>query len=423
MPETIADFEAILDNATTMNGRSAHQFAIIGSDDYYLTDEAWNQISDPPRKNGYIWNTEIYEGEPSYDWNFGYKRILYANIVLEGLDKINPENEEVARWETVKGGAHFYRGSTFFYLAQLFARQYNSETSETDLGIPLRLEPDANLKIKRASLESTYVQIIEDLKIAVDLLPYSTKFKQQPGKQAAMAMLARVYLQMGNYEQAKGWADETLAVSQELIDYNTLDFNAAYPFPNGGQTNVEILFLDLTGTIVNEIDFNANETLYSSYQDNDLRKLAFWKESSTGTGYYRGSYTGKSSFFTGLAIDEVFLIRAECNTRLGKLTEAIDDINTLLSSRFKRDAYVPLDNNLHKDELLQVVLNERRKELVFRGLRWADLKRLNQDPDLATGISRNLKGTEYKLEPNDVRWVWPIPNDAVEIGGLQQNPR
>jgi len=69
------------------------------------------------------------------------------------------------------------------------------------------------------------------------------------------------------------------------------------------------------------------------------------------------------------------------------------------------------------------ILAERRKELCFRGIRWSDLRRLNQDPTYAVTLQRLLNGTTYTLPANDLRYTLLIPLDEIQISGLQQNPR
>ena len=75
------------------------------------------------------------------------------------------------------------------------------------------------------------------------------------------------------------------------------------------------------------------------------------------------------------------------------------------------------------DELLRIILQERRKELLFRSLRWTDLRRLNKDSRFAVTLTRKLNNDTYTLPPNDARYVLPIPQQEIEESGIQQNPR
>jgi hypothetical protein len=72
-------------------------------------------------------------------------------------------------------------------------------------------------------------------------------------------------------------------------------------------------------------------------------------------------------------------------------------------------------------ELLGIILVERRKELLFRGTRLTDLKRLNQDSRFAVTLKRKLNGTLYELSPNDNRYIAQLPKIVTDFG-VKQNP-
>lgn len=422
VPTKVSDFEAILDNTIAMNSRPPFQFALLGSDEYYVPESYWN-MANPVIKNGYIWKKDIYEGMHSEDWNYGYRRILTANLALSGLNKIDPMEDEIKYWNHVKGTALFHRGYAYFCLAQLFAKQYDPASDDVELGIPLRLEPDPTLEMKRSNLKDTYVQILNDLNEALQLLPERSISKYRPSKVAAQAMLARVYLQIGDYEMALNMANGVNTGENYLLDYNSLDDESNYPFPAGGLDNPEIIFLDISGSAVHSEYLTVDTLLYDEYSTDDLRRSTFWEPNDWGGYGFRGSYSGGVALFTGLALDEIYLIRAECNARLGNLEVAIAHMNELLSTRYRKGTYEMINPALGADNLLTLVLEERKKQLVFRGLRWADLKRLNAEEQFQTTLTREIGGLLYKLEPNSLRYVWPIPPEAIDIGGLQQNPR
>jgi len=98
------------------------------------------------------------------------------------------------------------------------------------------------------------------------------------------------------------------------------------------------------------------------------------------------------------------------------------DLDTLLVIRRKTDTYVPLTAG-SADEALSIVLTERRKELVMRGLRWTDLGRLNEDSRFAKTLTRQIAGTSYTLPPNDPRYVLLIPNEVIQFTKMEQNSR
>src|SRR5690606_16588623 len=116
--------------------------------------------------------------------------------------------------------------------------------------------------------------------------------------------------------------------------------------------------------------------------------------------------------FAGLATDEVYLIRAEIAARLGNTEQALNDLNRLKAARWEKNvAFQPYTANT-QDEALSYVLQERKKELLFRGLRWSDLRRLNVEGFLIT-LERRIGNQIYQLIPNDLRYVYPIPNEVI----------
>ena len=156
-----------------------------------------------------------------------------------------------------------------------------------------------------------------------------------------------------------------------------------------------------------------------------MRGQIFFKKIGIGPNYrFTGNYEGSflsSDFFNGLAVDELYLIRAECYARTNKPTEAMADLNTLLATRWVTGTYVNMVASNAEDALIKV-LTERRKELVMRGQRWTDLRRLNKDTRFAKTLRRVLD-KNYDLPPNDSRYVLLIPDEVIKGAGIEQNPR
>lgn len=433
IPTKLEDYRAILDNGSLMNNFSSHSLGILGGDEVYVRDQVYNSSFRLAwEKNAYIWEKDVFGMLAVPDWDYGYKRILYANVVLDGLKTISIEPKEKDVFNEVKGAAYFLRAFSFLQLSDLFSRQFDKSNAENTLGIPLRLESDITLPVKRNSLKDTYDQIIADLDLAIELLPSHVEVKERPCRAAALALLSRVYLQMEDYESALKYAELTLEEDVALLDYNSLDLSGN-PNSNGSyfifegwqQQNPEVLFMNSSagiGLIQTFVGGNMtiDTILMRSYQANDLRKKVFFK-SSDDTDAFIGTYTGYGGTFTGVAVDEVYLILAEAACRLNKLDVALASLNALLVVR--HDAtFRPLELK-DKDRLLEMIILERRKELIFRGVRWADLKRLNKDPRFQTTLIKELNGTKYELKANDLRYVWQLPYLSILQSGLEDNPR
>ncbi len=441
VPSTIVDCQMLLDNYDLMNsGYPDHGEA--AADNYYFTDAIYEGLNDyglniQESKPNYIWYSN---GEHVTQWKTPYRIIYSANLVLSTLEKLSSEDPS---YKSIKGSALFFRAFSFYQLAQLFCKPYSVSTANNDLGIPLRITPDPNESSTRGTVQQVYDRIIKDLTEAVALLPTEVKIKSRPSKAAAYAALARTYLSMEDYVQAGKMAAECLKLQSTLIDYNATSSTPTASTVSSNSTgasfvrfNNEVIFQSVTvaGTL-NPTLAQVHPSLYNSYSANDRRKNVFFGEGSDWSGTpngiigFRGNYDGanlgvlSSALFMGLATDEMYLIRAECYARTGNTALAMQDLNTLLVKRMV-PPYVNRTASSANDALVQV-LRERRKELVFRTLRWTDLRRLNKDSQFATILRRDMNNITYiPLQPNDLRYVFLIPTEEViKLTGMEQNPR
>jgi tetratricopeptide (TPR) repeat protein len=415
IPSTLVDLQALLDHTPSTTVEPGADEA--SADNYYITDASYNALPMSQSRAIYAWEPANQFDGISSDWGVIYKKVYYCNTVLDALKDIAPTDQ--LGWNNIKGQALMKRAKSFWHIAVVWSLAYDPATAANDLGIPLRLNSDFNEQSVRASVEQTYAQIISDLKASIPLLPVIPLHPVRPSKPAAYAMLSRVYLSMRNYEQAKIYADSSLSLFPSLLDYNTLNPAAAFPFSN---PNAETIFGASAGSsllIPTRAVIDSN--LYSSYAATDLRKTLFFKSLGNGTFSFKGSYMGTDSHFSGLASSELYLTRAECNARAGRTTEALADLNTLLVKRYKSGSFVPV-TAATSTQALAIILTERRKEMIFRFTRWMDIKRLNKEGANIT-LKRLIGGVTYSLPPNDLRYALALPEDIIALSGMPQNPR
>ena len=425
VPAEVADFQAILDKWDAFNSGSSHRLGTIGSDEYYIGEEQWNLLTQPAEKNGYIWADDVYERQEVVDWNSAYHRILLANMVLDGLAKINPSHDEKEAWNNARGSALFHRAWNYYQLAQLFCKPYDTRTASTDMGIPLRLQPDVTLKLGRGTVEDVYQQVVADLREAINLLPVEQLNRMRPSKPAAYLLLARVFLQQGDYGSAWEYANKCLELKNTLLDFNKVNLVSNDLMPvDFGASNPEVLFFGYMDqmVIISTSHFHADTALLDLYGADDLRRAAYFRDVGGGRQVFKGSYAGALGFFTGMAVDEAYLIKAECDARANDVPAALEALNMLLRHRVDSDTFVPLFVQ-DSEELLALIVEERRKELLLRGVRWEDLRRLNREGRLGDELIRKIGDAVYSLKPGSDKWIWPLPEDEVVLGGLKQNDR
>jgi hypothetical protein len=420
VPTTLQDFQALLNNLTIMN--AAPSLNMIAGDEFLLPDENLEYL-DISEVNSYSWNP--YLGARLLDWETPYQQVFYANVILEGVEKLSPDQSSQQQRDQIKGNALFFRARAFYNLAQEFAKPYIKASASTDPGIPLRLKSDVNEKSVRASVQQTYDQIITDLNAAKNLLPQKPALNTMASQLAVNALLSRMYLSMNDYTNAKKAADDYLAVNNQLINYNTLTAAGINPFPQSIKDgNQEVVFYgDLISALFNFFSPYINPDLYNSYDQNDLRKSLLFADDGTGKYSFVGDYTGFAyRLFGGLSTDEVYLNRAECLARNNDLNAALKDLNFLLINRYKTGTFTPIMST-NADEVISIILKERRKELTARGIRWSDLRRLNLEDKYKTTLSRMINGRLLSLPPNDNKYVFPIPDNEIAGSGIPQNPR
>src|SRR5882757_2050143 len=105
VPSTLTDFQSLLDNDQVMGFVPA--LGEISADNYFMDDDLW-QTSGNRVQNAYIWKSDIFDGEGNdEDWSFPYQQVYYANVVLDGLEKLKTDNSNIVNWNSVKGQALF----------------------------------------------------------------------------------------------------------------------------------------------------------------------------------------------------------------------------------------------------------------------------------------------------------------------------
>jgi hypothetical protein len=409
---TLTQVEGLLNNAgllalTPVMGEQS-------ADSYLLADPPYPNLL-PMDLNLYSWRPDIYAGAISVnDWNGPYEQVSVCNNALQALLHIDRTLTNHDRWDAARGKALFLRSHAFIQLLNLFSPAYTPANAGQATGIPLPLNTDLHTSYARSSLRDCYQQITDDLQTAAALLPVrgvDTSYPK-PDKAAACALLARAYHLMARYPDAKQWADSALTYAPPLVDYNSIGprdkpyarlapevlYNSTLMISNVLQVGIALCTID--------------PVLYQSYDSNDLRKTLFFKPTAMGQAMYRNCYASGFLPFSGVATDEVYLIRAECHAQAGNIGPCLADMNTLLRNRYR--GFIPY-TTMSREDALQLVWREEQKELLFRGQRWPQLKRLN-----AAGanivLRRSLYGQSYQLAPGDKKYVLPVP-----AGGLAGN--
>lgn len=418
VPMTLNDMDLLMNSEIFIyDGRGSME---ASCDDFEVSVAQYNSLYYDFNRKLLTWSIDEFPklGGADYgeEWDYAYKQIQNCNVALKGLTKITRTESNAEQYDRIKGTALYHRSRAFLNLAMTFCKYYDANTAERDLGIPLKLDEDINEPIFRSNLKLTYQRITEDLNSAAILLPKNALSSIHITNAGAFALLARTYLYMDDYPKALKAAQNSLAIKSILDDYNSFNPVVSRPlFSKSREIHIPTQLSNPYETSSNSA--YISDELYKQYDENDLRKSLYFRLRD-GKFIWRGTLI--SNNLAGTAVDEVLLIGAECEARIGDKDRAMQMLNKLLVTRFKTNTFISLSAGTNL-EALDVIIAERRKELLKRGLRFQDLKRLNKDPRYSKTLVRIVGDNTYILPPNDPRYVFPIPQYIINYSGIQQN--
>lgn len=434
IPTTIDDYYHLLSDFNTFSRSTVNVFYV--NDEIKIYKDEVSRIFFAPEvfTNGYLWNDYLYVNNSDHDpdWNNFYEQIYKCNVVLEKIDAAAGTDEALRR--QTKGEALAHRAYAYFMLVNLYGKHYDPDTYDTDLGVPLYLEPDINAALPRATVKEVYNRIEEDLQTAVDLLAPQVPFNYHPSQAGVKGLLAKLYLYQGKFEQARDYADEVLEENSFLYNFNDFDFLPGLPkwlglpgFPIRGLDNNEVIW-DKASSVpfVYMIGVYMSDEHHALYEEGDRRLyFALTEDGPFGPNMHGYALFSKDQYYkAGINTPEMILIRAECHARLSQPDLAIADLNTLRQKRFNPDTFTPLPFGQSRADALALVLRERRIELFQEATRWFDLKRLNRESEHRRTINRTFEGESHTLTPNDLNYVLAIPKNIISLNPLvEQNPR
>lgn len=405
----------------------------------------------------YHWEdvTSVNQDTPTDFWMGTYDAIAHANEVLAVIDGMEGEKP---RKDAIKGEAYLTRAYGHFMLVNIFAKHYNAQTADDDPGIPYVTEPEREFikRYKRNTVKEVYDMIEDDILDGlryVDGSYYANTGKFHFTKNAALGFASRFYLYKGDYEKCIKYSSDLLGADPsvymkdiaKLLEEvpNPLDFLHQY----GASTDQSNLLL-----IRNVTNFPVTVGYWPSpaliqglfnfhpWNASDVRITGKFPIFLRGSGWTLGKYEflfERTSLTSNVGLnytivpvfrgEEVLLNRAEAYASLAvpQLTAALADLQVLINYRYYpnptatlaqfRSLYGLSDN---RQAFLNFLMHEREREFMHEGLRWFDCKRhgIVIRHDLADG-------SIITLEADDKRRVIQIPQTAIDVGGLEPNPR
>lgn len=383
-------------------------------------------------------------------WSQIYHNILQVNNLLLNIEKIEAEGRGSATLSDYKGQALTLRALMYFDLVRIYGKPYNMDSDS--YGVPLVLEPlDASAQPTRASVAEIYDQILQDLDDAAPLLS-TTKVNGYINYYANLAIRARVCLNMDDFEGA-------LDAAEEIITSNkyTLYSNAAWVGSWSTQFGTESIFelaiylseADLlTGSLGYYLLrlgqksgamgwFMASDYFLARLGEDptDVRwGIMTYDETSTtrfgsclkyaGVNLLGDKGSTSAVNIKVIRLSEIYLIAAEAALRQA-VPDNVKAAGYLNEIRKRAPALTPATETT---VTLDMIVDEKSKELFAEGQRFFDMMRLNRTIEFNDEFiypAVQISHREKTIDRTFYKTVLPIPKaelDANPAIRSQQNP-
>ncbi|GAA4169123.1 RagB/SusD family nutrient uptake outer membrane protein [Sphingobacterium ginsenosidimutans] len=400
IPASESDFRGLM--TSSYLGFPAHKSYLSLRTDELILDES---STDAARtKDIYLWNDQNPDPTTiAYPYLAFYNSIFYTNQIISTIDEKLGSSANV---DQIKGEAYLMRAYAHFELLNCYSEVY-SPGNVGLRGVPLSTKIDLEQRFVPATIGDSYTQVLSDMEKGTALLTVDDQAKgvnYRFSKRGAYAMASRVRLYRGEWQAAIDAAKQALKINDKLVDLNV----GGSLLPNDFESAEIIMALEKVSVPGVRTSSFISSALLASYPEGDLRKGRYFQKSG---GDYVSLKGGENRFNVSFRNADLYLTIAECNVRLGNTAEALKYLSALKKNRFTVDAYAKetkADANLSKEQLLDAVLLERKRELALEGLRWYDLKRTTRP-----SITHASFGRTVTLQQNDPRYVIRYPQEAI----------
>jgi len=422
--------------SSSLFGRDVHVLGDLLADNTFISSSNYGRFL---TTNAYTFSAS--SSDASSIWSQGYYTILQANRIISADI---PSSSTV---DQLKGEAYTIRALTYLTLVNFFGAPYTVNANAP--GVPIVTIPTyitgPYLKPSRNTVAEVYDRIITDLESAFSLLPntpisatYHATSSNYISKYAAKAIEARAYLYKGDYANAR---DAALSVVQNggyTLATTSGAFSSYWSSYAAVSNKLETIFelnmsvtsnnggngLDYMYSQAGYGDLLSNAEVYNLYTSTDFRKSLIINGIRKGNSQ-KAFVVNKYSNVSNTDKDEVKIIRyaeviltlAEAHAKTNNEPQALIYLNQLAKLRDPSFSGYASSGQ----QLLNDILNERRKELAFEGLRLFDLTRLN------LVINRPPQPFSYSSYPTvlttDYRRIEPIPQSETDANpNIINNP-
>lgn len=354
-----------------------------------------------------------------------YFTIYRVNVMDMYYDELSFSPGEKER---LQGEAAFLRALCHYETVKLWAQPAGYTPDNSHQGIIERTRAKNEVAL-RSSVASNYSLIISDLTRAIDLLPLNNDV--YASKNAAKALLAKVYFTMGRYNDALPLLNDVIAGGYQLSD----SFNRFIR----SETESEIIFGFVTTP--SAYDVNSRGAVFKSNYRNDIalpvigmsdelytlmtsdttdrrRKFAALLNAGQPNEVKVTTKFNLNNFSTAyLHLTDMLLMRAEILALGGNSAGAIADLNLIIRRAYgagsaKETSVAALTGTA----LVNEIRNQRRIEMHMEGDRLEQLKRIGAFHSGATPVM--IRNAPWNCNG----MVLQFPSSAGTVKGFVFNP-
>lgn len=427
IPSTLAQYIALFNYESQTS--AGHSYVTL--DAGYLFGENYNAWIDyygptDPTVILYKWTDgDRYEGSSTnVTINCAYRGIAVANQLINGVPDAT-ECTETERQEVICG-AKVLRTLHLFHANSYFAHAYDPATADSELSIPYQTECGLEVTYSQPTQKELFDFIVSELQEVIDNpdVPTMGRTILMPGKAAAYAMMARVQLHIRNYQQALDAAEKALSFNSELFDWVQF-YNENYEEYYKEWTSAKRIDSPMDRNFCENYYYGTGNTGYPgrySYNSMNLEAADLFE---TGDHFFKCSYIVEPysknflaptwyGFYNlgGLRTIEQYLIKAECQARLGNVEGACQTLNTVRKNFFDASTYEDFSTT-SADEAIIKVRDFKHTALIHSTVELDDAKRFNREGKYVWSPKKIIDGEMRTLKPNDRLWTWPIPQNVL----------
>lgn len=384
-------------------------------------------------KNVYDFNDVKESSNFKSFYEDAYAVINAANLILENIDK-TPELTSAEK-NQIKAESLSVRAYTHYVLSLLYAQNYAYTGNASHLGI---IYVDKTLAIgkdfpSRKTMAETYSLLKNDLNTALSLftdkqaLSYGAT-KSYFNSVTTKAIYAVIALQMNDWANAEKYATEVLSNANGAVLLTQDNYISFWQSSNSSNPEAVLelsLPRDVLGVVGSSLSkesyayfsatnygrFVASQDLRTMYTSTDIRKNMFLEKYLptltngivVSTPYYFTEKFQQNKNTPIVRLSELYLINAEAKARLGKSTEALQNLNVSV----KRAGLAEITTTTN---LLEDIFAERRKELAFEGKLFFDILRYKKNVVRNQGCFSTACSVSYPSP----KFILPIPLSSID---------